>query len=401
MDSLIVFSHLRWDFVYQRPQHLMSRLARRWRVLFVEEPLHHDGAPVVELREAAPGVTVARMHTPIAQPGFHDDQIAALDVLLRETCDRVGIARHGAWLYTPMALPLLRSLDPRVVVYDCMDELAAFRQPPRQLQQRESALFHVADVVFTGGPSLYRLKRSLHPNVHCVPSSVDAAHFARALELRDAHPAMRDLPHPRLGFYGVVDERFDVGLLRGAAALRPDWSFVVVGPIAKIDPAGLPRAANIHYVGQQRYDALPGLLAAWDVALLLFARNESTRYISPTKTLEYLAAGRPVVSTPIADVAELYSRAVRFAATPEELVAAAEAALRESDVARDVRLRRSRELVAASSWDLAAERMAAVIDEAVHAGRSPAAALTGASATPAARAARPPLVVAGAGSTAS
>jgi len=375
MDSLIVFSHLRWDFVYQRPQHVMSRLARTWRILFVEEPLHHDGEPAIEMHEAVPNVVVVRMHTPRAQAGFHDDHLGTLRRLLSQVVRDLRVGSYGAWLYTPMALPLLRDLSPRLIVYDCMDELSAFKNAPKQLVQRESALMKIANVVFTGGPSLYRRKRELNAKTHCVPSSVDATHFRRARDAREANPSMAALPRPRLGFYGVVDERFDATLLAGAAALRPDWQFVVVGPMVKIDPETLPHAPNIHYFGQQPYDFLPGVLASWDVCLLPFARNESTRYISPTKTLEYLAADKPVVSTGIADVIELYGSAVRIANTPEELVREVDSLLGETALEREERVAKGRELVRQSSWDTTAAYMRSTLEEALPEGLKPDVAL--------------------------
>jgi UDP-galactopyranose mutase len=371
MKTLVVFSHLRWDFVYQRPQHVVSRLAKRWRVVFVEEPVHHAGPARVETLCVEDGVTVLRFHTPVAAPGFHDDQLAELRPLFANALRTLGVGDYGVWFYTPMALPLLTELTPSLIVYDCMDELAAFRNPPRQLLQRESALLRIANVVFTGGPSLYRSKRGANDNVHCIPSAVDAAHFARGRDAREASRELAALPSPRLGFYGVVDERFDIDLLARCAELRPAWQFCIVGPVVKIDPAVLPRRPNIHYQGQRPYRDLPAILAAWDVALLPFARNESTRFISPTKTLEYLAADKPVVSTPIADVVELYGSVVRTAADAEAFVTQCEAALDEDREARSRRVDAARAIVAAASWDAAAARMEREIDRALPKGLRP------------------------------
>src|SRR5436305_14501540 len=226
-----------------------------------------------------------------------------------------------------MALPLAERLSPKAVVYDCMDELSAFKFAPPQLLEREADLLRRADVVFTGGPSLYRAKKDRHPNVHCFPSSVDAAHFAKATDPAIEAAEQRDLPRPRLGYFGVIDERIDLDLIAAAADARPDWQFVMVGPVVKIDPAALPKQPNIHYYGQQPYARLPEFLAGWDVALLPFARNDSTKFISPTKTLEYMAAEKPIVSTPITDVAEPYGHIVRLGSTPAEFMAARAAAL--------------------------------------------------------------------------
>jgi UDP-galactopyranose mutase len=371
MKTLVVFSHLRWDFVYQRPQHVVSRLAKRWRVVFVEEPVHHAGPSRAETLCVDDGVTVLRFHTPVAAPGFHDDQLAELRPLLADALGTLGAGDYGVWFYTPMALPLLTELTPSLIVYDCMDELAAFRNPPRQLLQRESALLRIANVVFTGGPSLYRSKRGANDNVHCIPSAVDAAHFARGRDAREASPELAALPSPRLGFYGVVDERFDIDLLARCADLRPAWQFCIVGPVVKIDPSMLPQRPNIHYQGQRPYRDLPAILAAWDVAVLPFARNESTRFISPTKTLEYLAADKFVVSTPIADVVELYGSVVRTASDAEAFVTQCEAALDEDREARIRRIDAGRAIVAAASWDAAAARMAQEIERALPNGLRP------------------------------
>ncbi len=361
MTTLIVFSHLRWDFVYQRPQHLLSRLANYYKIVFVEEPVYSDGPPGLEKHEPAANVTVYRPRTPLALPGFHDDQLPFMHRLVQQ------IARdnpeHMVWLYTPMALPLLRELSPQLVAYDCMDELAAFKNSPKQLLQRETALFKVADIVFTGGPSLYRAKQSRHANVHCFPSSVDVSHFEQALDRRSAHPAMENIPHPRLGYYGVIDERFDLELLKALAEARPEWQIVLVGPVVKIDPASLPRMSNIHYLGQQPYEALPQFLAGWDVCLLLFALNESTRFISPTKTLEYMAAELPVVSTPIVDVVEMFGNCVRIAGDAPAFIAACEAALNDRAANLEM-LPHMRAAVRATSWEATARHMHQLLESA-------------------------------------
>ncbi len=355
MQTIIVFCHLRWDFVYQRPQQLLSRLGRHYRVLFVEEPVRGQGAPFIEQSSPAPGVTVCRPRTPLAAPGFHDDQIPLLQPLL------AALAPPGeapiAWFYTPMALPLLQELRPALVVYDCMDELAAFKNSPKQLLQRESALLNRADLVFCGGPSLFAAKRERHPNVHCFPSSVDVGHFGQALARVDSHPAQAGLARPRLGFYGVIDERFDAALIAAAADARPGWQLVMVGPVLKIDPASLPRRPNIHYLGQQDYQALPQLLAGWDVCLMPFALNEATRFISPTKVLEYMAAQLPIVSTAIADVARPYGHVVAIARDPGEFVFRCEMALRQSPRQKAEQAAAMRQIVAATSWEATATRM--------------------------------------------
>lgn len=363
MPTIVVFCHLRWDFVYQRPQQLLSRLAQHYRILFVEEPVFDRGAPFMEQSSPIPNLTVCRAHTPIAAIGFHDDQIPLLQPLLAR------LAPPGdhpiAWFYTPMALPLLQELQPSLVVYDCMDELAAFKNPPKQLLQRETALLSVADLVFAGGPSLYQAKRERHANAHCYPSSVDVRHFEQALARANSHPAQAAIPHPRLGFYGVIDERFDIALTAELADAHPEWQVVLVGPVLKIEPASLPRRANIHYLGQQPYEALPQFLAGWDVCLLPFALNDATRYISPTKVLEYMAAELPSVSTPITDIAQPYGHVVAIAAGAREFIAACEAALSMAPE-RAAALRDSmRAIVAGTSWDVTADAMRALLSNTV------------------------------------
>ncbi|RZJ07355.1 MAG: glycosyltransferase family 1 protein [Rubrivivax sp.] len=360
LPLLIVFSHLRWGFVYQRPQHLMSRLAGRWRVAFVEEPQHCDGPAWLEVRDVAPNLQVLVPHTPVDAPGFHDNQLAALQTLLDA---RFGAGRPAdvAWLYTPMALPLVQGVAPACTVFDCMDELSAFKGAPRQLRQRESALMKSAAVVFTGGPSLYEARRSQHPNVVCLPSAVDGTHYDPARRQLDSNAALEvdklqgHLRGPRLGFFGVIDERFDPHLVAAAADAHPEWSLVMVGPVVKIDPATLPRRENVHWLGMQSYERLPHLLAGWDVALMPFALNESTRFISPTKTLEYMAGGKPVVSTPVQDVISLYGEGVEIADGPEAFVRACEKLLAESPAERERRAHIMSAYVERYSWDHSAD----------------------------------------------
>lgn len=353
MPTIIVFSHLRWDFVFQRPQQLLSRLARHYRVLFVEEPVQEAEGSFLKCYSPAPNVTVCRPHTPLAAPGFHDDQIALVQTLLAPVLapSVTPAGRPIVWFYTPMALPLLRQLDPALIVYDCMDDLASFKNPPRQLLQRESALLGMADIVFAGGPSLYEARCRRHPRVVCLPSSVDVAHFARARERSACHPAQVGMPTPRLGFYGVIDERFDSDLVAAIADARPGWQLVLVGPVAKIDAVSLPRRPSIHYMGQCDYQELPAYLAGWDVCLLPFARNEATRHISPTKVLEYMAAELPIVSTPIADVEGPYGHIIGIAADAPAFVAACEAALQPGPGRHAAMVAAQRATLAQTSWE--------------------------------------------------
>ena len=358
----VVFSHLRWDFVYQRPQHLLSRIATRRRVLFIEEPVPGSASSRWERMEPSPGVTVFRPHTPIASPGFSEEQLSVLLGMVRDLVTEEEVEGSVAWMYTPLALPLLGAMRPAATVYDCMDELSLFLHAPPQLLPREAALLRRADVVFTGGPSLYEAKKHRHGNIHCFPSSVDADHF------RAARPEPADqsaLPAPRFGFYGVIDERIDLPLIDALAERHPEWQIVMVGPVVKIDPATLPRRANIHWLGQRSYEELPAYLAGWDVSLLPFARNDATRFISPTKTLEYMVVARPIVSTPITDVAVPYRDIVYLGGTPAEFVAACEAALDSSAAERAHRALGMRQVLARTSWDATAAAMEQLIEDAL------------------------------------
>lgn len=361
--NLVVFSHLRWSFVLQRPQHLLGRLAGQWRVTYIEEPLHTDGPAFVEAVEVGEFLTVLVPHTPLQAPGFHDDQLDLLYPMIDDWLSQHGIEQPMIWLCTPMALPLAQALDPVCLVYDCMDELSAFKDAPQPLWQRESALMRQAALVLTGGPSLYEARRRLNPNVHCVPSSVDAAHFSSAgLDpstegAREVKALQGHLNGPMLGYFGAIDERMNLSLVALLADEHPEWQIVMVGPVVKLDPTDLPRRPNIHWLGLQPYARLPHFLADWDVCLMPFAINESTRFISPTKTLEYMAGGKPVVSTAVNDVVAMYGAAVEIACTPASFVRACERLLDASDTAREVRNSEMAALVAAGSWDRCADKI--------------------------------------------
>jgi UDP-galactopyranose mutase len=362
--SLICFSHLRWDFVFQRPQHLMQRFAHDLNVTYWEEPVDvpQGDSPFLQVREAENGygVHIAVPHLPEGMS--EDDREATLSRLLDAhiaSLNRPLIA----WYYTPMMLPFSRHIDADVTVFDAMDELSKFKFAPVKLLALEQELIDAADLVFTGGSSLYEAKKDRHPSVHCFPSSVDRMHFAKA-RARQFDPAdQEDLPRPRLGFYGVIDERFDIELLGRIAALRPDWSFVMVGPVVKISEEDLPRRPNIHYLGGKKYAQLPSYLSGWDVALMPFAMNESTEFISPTKTPEYLAGGKPVVSAPIRDVVRHYGHleGVRIADDAESFVAECEKALELSRSHGGDWLAEADLLLSSQSWDTTQARMAAMI----------------------------------------
>ncbi len=352
--DVLCLSHLRWDFVYQRPQHLMERWAENQRVFFIEEPTFDDDGPLRldVLPRGRVTLVVPRLPRGIAAEEVEPTLRGLLDGLLADH----SITAYVLWYYTPMALGFTDHLAPLGIIYDCMDELSLFAGAPPILRQRELELFRRADLVFTGGQSLYEAKRLQHPRVWAFPSSVDVPHFKQARAITEDPADQAAIPHPRLGFYGVIDERLDLRLLTELADLRPDWQFVLVGPVVKIDPAILPRRPNIHYLGPKSYTDLPKYLAGWDVALLPFARNDSTRFISPTKTPEYLAAGRPVVSTSIRDVVRPYGERglARIADTAPDFAGAVAAALRE-DAAQ--RLQEVDAFLARISWDLTWARM--------------------------------------------
>jgi glycosyltransferase involved in cell wall biosynthesis len=347
--------------VFQRPQHLLSRFAKEARVFYFEEPVWSDDGPRLTLR-LDDGVRVVVPHLPPALSP--EEQAAAQKALLDDVLRAYHVQRYISWYYTPMALAFTRHLVPEVTVFDCMDELAAFAGAPAALKEREAELLVRSDLVFTGGQSLYEAKRGRHPNVYAFPSSVDVPHFGRARTIERDPDDQAPIPAPRLGYFGVIDERMDLDLIRGIAESRPDWQLVLVGPTAKVDPADLPRRPNIHYLGMKTYEELPSYVAGWDVALLPFAMNDATRFISPTKTPEYLAAGRPVVSTPVRDVVRPYGKRglVRIASTAEEFVSAAEQAMAE-DAA--VRLARVDEFLADMSWDRTFARMRQLLDSAL------------------------------------
>jgi UDP-galactopyranose mutase len=362
--DLVCFSHLRWDFVFQRPQHLLTRCARDRRVFFVEEPTFGNGSMRLEVREDESGVHVV---VPQLPDGLRSE--IAIDAVMKDMTRQLflehQINEYVFWYYTPMALSFTDHFSPVASVYDCMDELSAFKGAHSHLPLLEKELFRSVDLVFTGGQSLYEAKRGQHPAVYAFPSSIDASHFGKArTAVRDPEDQSK-IPHPRLGFFGVIDERFDIELLDQVATRRPDWHFIMIGPVVKIDRDALPNHPNIHYLGPKKYSELPDYLAGWDIALLLFARNESTRFISPTKTPEYLAAGKPVISTSIRDVVRPYGelKLVEITDDPDKFVEAAEKILSRS--ARGEWLNKVDAFLEDISWDKTWAQMSDLIDEVI------------------------------------
>lgn len=371
MSDLVCISHLRWDFVWQRPQQLLARLAQTRRVLFVEEPVTRTEVvvPYLEVFPAnnATNVTVLRLVQPAPQNywiGHGDPRTQpAYSRLLKEYLQAEGYVNPVLWMYTPMGSEFVDEIGPGLLVYDVMDQLAAFKGAPPHLLEREKQLLRRADLVFTGGVSLYRDKLPFNENTYLFPSGVEIEHFAKAAR-PDAFTRPDDLPDPQegqalLGYYGVIDERMDLALLAYLAQARPHWQIIMLGPLAKINRADLPQAANLHYLGMKSYKQLPTYLAYFDVALIPFALNQATRYLSPTKTLEYMAAQKPVVSNPIADVVELYGEVVRVAYSRAEFVAQVEAALQDKP---PINQAKAAELLTRYTWDSIAAQMGQLIE---------------------------------------
>lgn len=354
-SNIFCFSHLRWDFVFQRPQHLLTRFAKIFNVYFLEEPVFENIATAYlskSLREE--NLWVFTPHLP--EGLSHNEIIEAQEHLLRGFYSTKNLNDFAFWYYTPMALEYSKEFKPAIVIYDCMDELSAFKFAPPALKELEKKLFGKADVVFTGGHSLYEAKQHLHSNIFPFPSSIDKQHFEKARTYKKAPKDHYDISRPRIGFFGVIDERFDIDLIGKLAEMRPDWQLVLIGPVVKIDPEILPKAENIHYLGSKTYLELPEYLSGWDVALIPFLINESTQFISPTKTPEYLAAGIPVVSTPIKDVVRPYgdNNLVHIASTAEEFAKAIDGELK----ADKGRWQESvDEFLMQNSWDLTCSKM--------------------------------------------
>ncbi len=376
---ILCLSHLGWEHVWQRPQQLLSRLARHYPVHYVAEP-EIDRSP-----DAEPRLDLVAHNGPLVawRPVFPDrpnvitrwrETYVRLvkDLLLHERWIRPSGTRLVTarplvtWFYTPTPWYMLDHLPTNLVVYDVMDELASFEGAGDDLRWREGQLLARSDLVFAGGRSLYEARKDRHPRVHLFPSGVDAAHFARALNPKTVvPPEVASLPRPVLGYHGVIDERIDLDLLRELARRRPDWSFVMVGPIAKISPEQVPDAPNLHYVGQQPYARLPAFLKGFDVCLMPFALNEATRFISPTKAPEYMAAGKPIVSTPVPDVVANWRDVVAIVAGAKGFEGAITDAFAETEAQRAERWARQERIVARSGWDQVAEEMRGLVDAAL------------------------------------
>jgi glycosyltransferase involved in cell wall biosynthesis len=354
---IIVHSHLGWDWVWQRPQQFHSRLSQRHRILFVEGPVAREGltAAQVTLREVPdyPNIVVVQMEMPAER--WNDG--AWVDKERRRLVESVLSGPLGAdfqdpvqWFYDPMAVTAFAGhLNERAIVYDCMDQLSKFRGAPAELVRRERELLAIANVVFAGGPKIWKDKVTHNANCYSFGCGVDVEHFGHAADPATVVPAdIAKLPRPVYGYIGVVDERIDYDLLATLAEKNAGGSVVMIGPWTKVDPSTFPRRENLHWLGQRDYGQLPAYAKGFDVCLMPFALNEATEFINPTKALEYMAAGRPIVSTAIEDVVLQFEDVVKVARTPEDFAArCARAALLPNVVA----LRRGLKLAQANTWE--------------------------------------------------
>lgn len=356
--NVICFSHLRWNFVFQRPQHLLTRWSRDVNVFYFEEP-EFSNTDTISLKEIKDGrVTIL---TPQLKHGMSEKEVIGYQEILLDKFIKIKrINDYIAWYYTPMAITFSRNIKPTLVIYDCMDELSGFKGAHPDLTTNEKKLINMADVVFTGGHHLYEHKKHLHQNIYPFPSSIDREHFESGNGTSDPKD-QKKIPHPRAGFYGVIDERFNIELIDKVALAMPDFSFIMIGPVVKIDPSSLPNHNNIHYLGQKSYNELPAYLSNWDVAILPFAKNESTEFISPTKTPEYLAAGKPVVSTSIRDVVFPYGEKglVQIADSANEFAEALRFSLLQRE--DEIWIKKVNDNLRTNSWDLTYDKMRKIV----------------------------------------
>ena len=359
IKNIICFSHLRWDFVFQRPQHLLTRWAKEMPVYYIEEPIFGNfEVNYLKARTYNENITIITPH--IQEQSGESEIQQYLEDAIKKLIKWNNITDYLFWYITPMALPFSKNLNPKIVVYDCMDELSHFKGAHPDMIKNEASLLKLADVVFTGGQYLYEYKKDKHTNIYPFPSSIDQKHFESGLQGSDPED-QANIPHPRAGFFGVIDERLDIELLDGLAQKMPHINFVMIGPVVKIDPAMLPRHSNIFYLGQKNYSELPAYLGNWDIALLPFAKNDSTRFISPTKTPEYLCCEKPVISTSIRDVVVPYGEMglVLIADTVNDFAQAIEKArllINDKNWKKKVR-----QVLKSNSWDLTWQGMKRII----------------------------------------
>lgn len=348
--DMVVFCHLRWQFVYQRPQHLISRMAKNRKVLLIEEPIGYDPE-----QENTANLIIINDNLHILQPRVQNIEAIANIIPKFIKNNHISIG----WFYSASFSSLMDSFKFETIVYDCMDELTLFKGAPEHLIHQEKYLMASADIIFTGGKSLYESKKQNHANVYCFPSSVDEPHFAQALNGIEIPADIANLQAPVVGYFGVIDERIDLKLLHETALKLPNVSFVMIGPLAKIEESDLPKEDNIYYLGMRSYNELPHYLKGFDIAMMPFAINDATKYISPTKTLEYMAAGKPIISTKITDVVRDYSICVNLVETADEFAEAITFLFEKRD-----QLSMSLEyfdILKNTSWDSTANKMQNII----------------------------------------
>jgi UDP-galactopyranose mutase len=358
--DLICFSDIRWDFLWQRPHHLMSRFAKSYRIYFVEAPVFHADYDQLVIRVTDERITLLAPH--LQNESDRPDTNLRQQELLKRFFHDENISLDVFWYYSPTALKFTRLFQPKLIVYDCMEGTHASSGASSVDEKNiERELLEKADILFTAGQSLFEWKKKLHPNTFLFPGSVDKNHFAKARHVTFDPPDQDSIPHPRLGFYGIIDDRFNFELLEHVARLRHAWQFVIIGPVTGIDPHLLPHCPNIHYLGLKHYRELPSYIAGWDIALIPFAHNEITRFISPTKTAEYLAAGKPVISTPIIDIIRSYGNKglVRIAGTPDEFIRVCDEELQIKD--REEWLDHVDAFLSNASWDHTCQEMMQII----------------------------------------
>ena len=373
--GIICLSHLKWErTLFQRPQQLMQQMSHRRKVLYVA---------VCGLREFLAALLRGRIRELY---GRHNENLTYLNLphllffsrlpligplaswltasALKALARRRGLGEATLWLYFPRFVESLKHFPHRQLVYDCMDFFEGFSSTDAGIRDDEQRLLRQADLVFTGGKSLQRAREGVNPRTYCFPSGVEFEHFHQAAQTATAIPEdIQRLPRPILGYFGAVDERIDFALLASVCRQRPQWSVVLLGPRIMQQP--LPESLpNFHYLGKKDYGQLPHYLKAFDVCLMPFVISELTQRISPTKTPEYLAGGKPVVSTAIPDVVADYSDLVRIAQTPEEFIAMTEEALSASGSDTGAELQQQfQEKAKAKSWSWIADEMERLFDQ--------------------------------------
>jgi glycosyltransferase involved in cell wall biosynthesis len=352
--DMVVFCHLRWEFVYQRPQHIISRMAKNQKVLLIEEPIGFNDN---EKDTANFQIISENLHVLQPRTSSIEEIKNVLPQYISDTNITIG------WFYSPSFVSLLEEFNFSAIVYDCMDELTLFKGAPAELLVQEKFLLSNADIVFTGGKSLYESKKQHHNNVYCFPSSVDQQHFAKAQNGVLIPEDIANIPGPIAGYFGVIDERLDLELIHETAQQNPDVSFVMIGPLAKISDHDLPRQQNLYYLGMKQYEVLPNYLKAFSVAIMPFALNDATKYISPTKTLEYIAAGKPIISTAIKDVVRDYSHCVPIVSNAGEFTTALRETLQNTDA---LKLQKDyKDILDKTSWDNTVSKMSLLINKTV------------------------------------